>query len=325
MPYCPQCGDEYEAGMVECFECQVPLVPTLDDARANRPDDTGGEKTVLFKPPSREHLLEMERCLEQFQVPFRKVEDVAGADAVERSSREGIDGDDADEPALNQALAVPAQFADRAVHVLSSVANPPGSGGASCGASCPGEECAPDEIGESDLLSRPLMEVARRGEECLDELIELVVRGNAGIKKRAVLVLILMGSLGEQAIRQLMKAALEEEQIVTVNILMSCLRGAEYTGPLWRDCLPFLDHERKIVRAKALEIIGHLGEPEAFPSVIPLLGDVEPAVRDEADNTLCQLSDEDMGFQIDASVEEQKRAVERWKTWWDRKAGWRNG
>ncbi len=325
MPYCPQCGEEYDTGPVDCFECKVPLVPTLDGPQADGPDDIGREAAVLFKPPSREHLLEMEQCLEQFQVPFRKVEDRSGEGGAERAGRGGADSEDAGEPAFNKALAVPAQFADRAMHVLSQAAKLAGSGGAACGTSCPGKECAPDEISESNLLSLPLMEVARKGEECLDELIELVVRGNAEIKKRAVLALILMGSLGEQTLFQLMKAALEEEQIVTVNILMSCLRNAEYAGPRWRDCLPFLNHERKVVRAKALEIIGHLGDIEAFPSVIPLLGDVEAPVRDEADNTLCQLSDEDMGFQVDASVEEQKQAIERWKTWWDGKSRSRNG
>jgi hypothetical protein len=59
-----------------------------------------------------------------------------------------------------------------------------------------------------------------------------------------------------------------------------------------------------------------MGGLEAFPEIIPLLSDEDPDVRDEADNTLCTLSDEDMGFDTEAPEPERETIRRKWQEWW---------
>jgi hypothetical protein len=102
----------------------------------------------------------------------------------------------------------------------------------------------------------------------------------------------------------------------TAGVIMGVLRGEDYRGPGWKEFLPHLGMQ-DAVKIKALEIIGHLGELDAVPEVMKMLDDASPEVRDEADNTLCQLTDMDMGFDGAAPSEERERAARKWRDWWD--------
>ena len=294
MPICPQCREEYEAGVTQCFDCDVGLVESLDDV----PSTGEGPGKVVFTAGSEEELEGMEACLKQWQIPYSLASNEPNVD---------IDG---------HGLVVPPQYGDKAAQMLLAHAKLAQKGG-SCAASGCGSHDA--ELGESELLKQPLGALARKGESVMDELIEVVVKGNAAAQRRAALALSYMGPKGVQAIVGLMKVALEKEQIETVTVLLTVLRQTEFVVVEWQEFLPYLQHDVD-VRTKTLKVIGHLGDIDAFDRVLPLLSDPDPAVRDEADNTLCLLSDEDMGFESDAPQEEQSRCIDLWKEWWERRS-----
>jgi HEAT repeat protein len=154
------------------------------------------------------------------------------------------------------------------------------------------------------------------GPDVIDELIQTLVCGDALVQKRAARALIYLGDEGLQAALKMMKVALEKEQMDTVTVLMAAVRESEHRGQEWKEFLPYLERTGP-VRVKTLEVLGHLGDLSAFPSVLPYLNDADPGVRDEADNTLCLLADEDMGFEAEAPPAERARIVVKWKEWWD--------
>ncbi len=294
MPICPQCREEYEAGVTQCFDCAVSLVDSADDL----PSSGEGPGKVLFTAGTEEELEKMEACLKQWQIPYSLASDEPNVD---------IDG---------HGLLVPPAFGDKAAQMLLSIAKPAKTGGSCSSSGCASHETVTEE---SALLKHSLGAIARMGESVIDELIELIVNGNQATQRRAALALSYLGPRGIQAIVKLLKVALEKERIDTVTILLTVLRQTDCVVEEWREFLPYLQYNKE-VRMKALEVIGHLGELEAFDRVLPLLSDPEPEVRDEADNTLCLLSDEDVGFESDASMEEQLRCVELWKEWWARRS-----
>jgi len=292
MPICPQCREEYEDKVTQCFDCGVSLVASLDDI----PSTGEGPGKVVFSAQSEEELEGMEACLKQWQIPYTLASDEPNVDI------EGL------------GLVVPPPYGDKAAEKLLAHVKAAQKGGGCASSGC-GSGTPPAEGPE--LLKQSLGALARKGEAVMDDLIELIVNGDAAVQRRSALALSYMGRKGIQAIVKLMKVALEKEQIETVTVLLAVLRQTEYVIEEWQEFLPYLRHD-VAVRTKALEVIGHLGDLDAFDRVLPLLSDAEPAVRDEADNTLCLLSDEDMGFESDAPQEEQARCIELWKEWWGR-------
>ena len=293
MPICPQCREEYEDGVSQCFDCGVSLVESFDDI----PSTGEGPGKVVFPAGSEEELKGMEACLKQWQIPYSLASNEPNVD---------IDG---------LGLVVPPPYGDKAAQRLLAHAKLAQKGGSCASAGCCGT--AEAATGEPELLKQSLGALARKGESVMDELIELIVKGDAAAQRRAALALSYMGRKGIQAIVKLMKVALEKERIETVTVLLTVLRQTEFVIEEWQEFLPYLRHD-VVVRTKALEVIGHLGDIDAFDRVLPLLSDAEPAVCDEADNTLCLLSDEDMGFESDAPLEERTRCIEMWKEWWER-------
>jgi len=311
MPFCPKCHEEYEPGVTECFDCGEKLVDSLEEGSGGGNPAGDPAEMVAFKARSSDELDVMENSLKQWNVPCLRLEDKEPGDA----------GSDLAFGKDRLALAVPQPFAEKAMQILARVTqvhvDEPADGETAGEEEAGAEKEAQDgEIHESPLLARPLTEVARMGESVLDELITLVIRGSVPLKKRAAIALSFMGNLGFVATLKLMKVALEKEEEETVNILMASLRDAEYKGDEWREFLSYLKDKSPLVRAKALEVIGQLGDKSAFPDVMPLLADGQSRVRDEADNTLCLLSDEDMGFEADASPKKRARVAEKWKAWW---------
>jgi hypothetical protein len=310
MPFCPKCREEYEAGVSECYDCGVDLVASAADL-----DELAQEKEfVAFKARKASELAAMEEALKRWEVPCRK---------LDANASDGEDG---------CALIVPARYSTKAMQILSNLTDlsrgsdesgeesgdeKPAPDAASCRTGCCGTASAPTG---SDLLDRPLFELARMGPAVIDGLIENLLGGNAVAQKRSARALLYLGDEGITTAMKLMKVCLEKEQMETVNVLMAAMRESEHRGEEWKEFLPYLEHA-KPVRIKTLEVLGHLADMEAFPSVLPYLGDPDAEVRDEADNTLCLLSDEDMGFEADAPAEERSRVIDRWKTWWGTASG----
>lgn len=243
MPFCPNCREEYDAGIAECADCLEPLVDSLDH---EAPEEGASASQGQLGGAA---------CPAQNRI------------------------DDAD---------------------------------------CGEEECGSDEIRESDLLDLPFTEILREGEENLDELMQLVIRGTPAVGKRAATLLSLMGGSGIEALQKLVKVALENGRLTTVTIVAGTLRGTEFDPAFWKEFVPYLNNGVP-VRIKALELLGHFADLSAFPAILPALDDPDPDVRDEADNTLCVLSDEDMGFDTDAPPASRREKIALWKEWWNRR------
>jgi|GEM_PF-442082 len=307
MSFCPNCHEEYEGGVEECFDCGVRLVESLDESSKT----SRAQEYLTFRAGSANDLAVMKEALERWDVPCRLAAS-AGPDGIEEG--------DASEEHL---LAVPAQFGEKAMRVLAQLTHlgwSPGAEGPTDEAQAaddgaPANEPSHELIESASLLEQSLTEIARRGDEVIDELLKLVAQGSAGIQKKAARALVFMGPKGEDALIELMKVALENARMETVTTLLAALREAEYAGPAWRELRPYLQREAAI-RIKTLEILSHLGELGTIPDIMPYLSDPDPAVRDEADNALCMLSDEDMGFDGRAAPEEREQCIALWKEWW---------
>ena len=206
MPICPQCREEYDDGVGVCFDCGVNLV------EPDHADPAGpSEEITVIRAGNEENLAVMEKALEQWEIPCRRVGDAGN-----------IDGVDPKEPAI----VVPARFADKATRILLNLR-------ISSEERIPSEDkgdnekhsetSAHDVISESALLSRSFNELIAMGDGVIDDLIELVVRGNPEIQARAAAALVMIGGRGLEAALKLMKVALEKEEVGMASLLLKSL------------------------------------------------------------------------------------------------------
>ena len=54
---------------------------------------------------------------------------------------------------------------------------------------------------------------------------------------------------------------------------------------------------------------------------LELLDDADPVIREEADEVLCTLSDEDMGFDPELPPAERREVAGAWRAWFERRLG----
>ena len=120
-----------------------------------------------------------------------------------------------------------------------------------------------------------------------------------------------------EALVKLLRAAVEHEREEVALTLIRVVRDEIEDGTGWEEIAEVLPRGGRTAKVLALQALTALGALQAFPVVIPLLEDPDPEVRDEADNTLCTLADEDMGFHAEAPEEERKTAMDRWRAWWE--------
>jgi hypothetical protein len=172
-----------------------------------------------------------------------------------------------------------------------------------------------EEIRDPELLQRSTSDLVDQGEEVINELIEIVARGDQSARHRAAYVLSCMGESGIVALIKLLKVAIEKAEHDTAISLIRVMRQELEPGEGWEDFIEYLDGkpDQKILALQALNVLGGF---EVFDQVLNLLRDPDPEVRDEADNTLCTLSEEDMGFDAAAPEEDRERAIGKWEAWW---------
>jgi HEAT repeat protein len=65
-------------------------------------------------------------------------------------------------------------------------------------------------------------------------------------------------------------------------------------------------------RCLALHALGRLGVAAVHRDLVTLLDDPDPSVREEADEALCTLADEDLGYDPDLPSAERRTFADKW-------------
>jgi hypothetical protein len=295
MPFCPKCKQEYEADVKECADCMTVLVEQLDDA-----GEADAPQAAVFRAKDESALELMAAAVALHHVPIQRRTEVKELD---------LEG---------HLMLVPAEMGGRVAQILDHglpmlIAEGEGSSRVYRIYEGEGEE----EIRNPPLLEKPAALIVEMGEEAFDELMEIVARGDRPARHRAAYVLSQFGDEGVLALIKLLKVAVEKEQQETAMSLIKVLRDEVESTKGFEEFEGSLRGGSPGSKILALQAVTAFENEAAFPLVLPLLEDEDEAVRDEADNTLCILADEDMGFITEAPEAERREVIGRWKAWWE--------
>lgn len=319
MLYCPNCKQEYRDGIQECADCMVPLLDQKAFEEAERAANAGNvAMAAVFRAEDEQTLDLMARAIAVHHIPYEvrsneKTEETPESEGAESKEGEQLHG---------HFLIVPAEMGQKVIHIIDQglpmvIAHGEGKDRVYRMFDQEREE----EIRNPPLLQEPTAQLVARGDEIIDNLIEFVARGNAATKNRAAYVLTCLGDSGVFALIKLLKVAIEKEEQDTAMSLIHVVRKEIDSGKGWEE-FSSLFNGSPLTKILALQAITALENVDAFPSVLPLLKDEDADVRDEADNTLCTLTDQDMGFDTEASTDERNAVISQWEAWW---AGRKNG
>lgn len=304
MPFCTKCGQEYDEGVKECADCMVPLAGQLDNGKE---ETESGRSAVVFRASDGNVLDLMCRAVAIHHIPVQKETEIPSL---------GLNG---------HLMLVPHEAGEKVQHILDhGVPMLIGEGEGEKRIYRMYKSGEEEEIRDPELLKFPTDHLVARGEEVLDELVEIVVRGDGPARRRAAYVLSQIGESGILALGKIVKMAVLKEREQVVLSLLRVIRDEMEGGQGWRELEECLAGS-EVTKVLALQAICAFQNIEAFPLILPLLDDPSPVVRDEADNALCTLSDEDMGFDTQAGEEERARVKAEWHAWWSKVEARRNG
>lgn len=324
MPFCPRCEQEYEPGYPRCADCDVPLVATLEAARAAKSEAPAGAATagggggggrglepvpedeiqpafpeVAFYCPEEKLAAAFERLLSDEQIPAFRYETPVLVDGT-----------------AQQRIAVPPEFANYAVRLASARL---------------GQSVV--RFGRGVLLAGPAVEAdaARKAvpEDAAARIREAEKRGEAGVGTIAAemrpgaaagAVEIAAAALARIDGDAARAAALEALAALIAGkadeLVQSALTGMSIGSP-WAfppGLLGLFSSPDPLVRALAADAAGILQVEEALPPLVASLSDAETGVRESAIEALFLLTGE--RFDYDAAAEPRARAAAaaRWKS-----------
>lgn len=290
MPFCPTCEQEYEAFARECPDCGVELVARLE------PKDPGGGGMSIAALRAADP-----------DLASAALEVLRGAGLPSRPFDEGDEA----------GVLVPADFLRSALAVLSRAPGLAVDEDEAGELLITREEPSEDEGDPPDvsILARPRAELAAAGEEVIADLLEIVRRADADPRRRAILAIQAMGPVGQSTlVRHIALLAREQRDealfAVTREVRDHPVRDedAEHLFEV------AMDHNAPVEsRTLALHAIGRLPLSHLAARLLALLDDATPEVREYADEALCSLFDEDVGFDPAAPPEERARAIEAWR------------
>jgi hypothetical protein len=178
-----------------------------------------------------------------------------------------------------------------------------------------------DEIRNPELFQKGIRKVVKKGEAVLPELVPIVLRGDAEARRLAIIAMARIGGQGLYALVEMLKKACQAADLVLFNALVSGIQGEYRKGSLLgSDFFELFESGEKHVRVLAVRAAAKLGGSMGIPRLIKLLSDSDETVQEEAHDALCQVTREDMGFDVQRPREEKEAAVLRWAAWWDRRS-----
>jgi hypothetical protein len=310
MPFCPQCRHEYESHAVDCPDCDVALVEVLG-AEPEKPEFS----LMLLLAAGEQAAKLAEGSLRRVGLPVRR-----------------LDPDKLQSQASEIGLLVPQEMFRQAVSLLDADARLFRTSAVVHLADEQGEvkeqalicyqlfELAAAETGEiraPDLLQRPLEELVAESTEIVGELLEFIRRGDETTRKQALAVVHRMGPNGLEALTRMLAVLCREGREAALFAVLKLIESRLTDSAQLADLVAVaVDQEQEPRhRALALHALGRCGLRGVYEPILTLLDDPDPIIREEADETLCTLSDEDMGFDPELPEPERARIRENWRVW----------
>lgn len=293
MPFCPTCRQEFESFARACPDCEVALVDSLPDPTA-----------TPAPPPT---------CIVGVD------EDAAG-ELLGLLRSVGIPAAPVDAPETGRpAVLVPADAAATALQVLEAhegLVREPGDPPTFRRVESGGAEVADDEPLDPSLVSGSVREIAARGPEAIGALLDYIRRGEGEARRKAVLAVQAMGPVGQAALVRHAALLSRERREQAVFAVIREVRERDVPAEPLAELIGVATDAAASpdVRVLALHALGRLPARKAVaPAAVALLDDDHLEIREAADEALCNLFDDDVGFEGDAAPEERAAAVSRWR------------
>lgn len=292
MPFCPTCRQEFEAFAKECPDCEVALTAELP-----------AEPVVQDRPTADLRADDLESAQ-------------AMLDLIQSAGIPVVPGPDP-APGERYILRVPSDFERSTGSLIAASPQFEQTSGAPASYRFVAPETveAEDEPPDLSVLRDSVRQLAARGSEVIAPLLEIVRRGEGDARKKAVLAISAMGPVGRQALTLQATALAREGRDQALYAVVGELR----THPMSRDDLAELEgiavgkEADPEIRIAALHALGRFRLPELADSIVELLSDPNPGLREAADEALCNLLDDDVGFDSNSPAGEQAAAITRWR------------
>lgn len=285
MPFCPICGDEYEAGYERCADCGARLVESLE------PDPAPGELTEVVRFQDRKTTTAAEEWLHRHQIP--SVTEIIPPDSAQVSLMRQA-------PTEAFRVLVPAPLWQAAVELMTQLLQGLAEGG------------EPEEPKLPEGLSRSLAEIMAEGPGVLADLAEAVLVGDRQMQVKAAYALVRMGEPARQLLMGLLSDAIGEDDEDRIRRVAKVLAEMHDPEPVRAVTQMLSDPAR---RRAVIAALGYLGDSQAAPVLVALLEDADPEVRDEAAEGLYNLTEETFDFRAEDPPEKRVQAVELWHHW----------
>ncbi|MBI4878586.1 MAG: hypothetical protein HY812_02860 [Planctomycetes bacterium] len=177
-------------------------------------------------------------------------------------------------------------------------------------------------VQDLDVLRLPVSDLAARGVEVIVPLLEIVRRGDHAARDRALLALQAFGDAGHEALVRLLGVLARENRQAAVFAVVREIRERVLDAALLEPVLSAAEDAALPFepRCLALHALGRLEVKAVHERIVRLLDDGDSMVRESADEALCVLADEDMGFDADLPAAERRAYMEKWRRWFARQA-----
>ena len=281
MPWCPICSEEYTPEIKRCADCGATLVsePPMPEI----PDDPAKPEELVR---SRDKRL-LERAVE-----YLETQNIP-AQVVDVPSGEGVEG--------GFALVTGAGAWELAASALGPFLSSP-----------PDETQLQAAVALPESLKLPLKEILSEGDEHLVDVAKGLLAGDAAMVMKCSYALLQMGEPARKLLVEMLLDAIGSDDDWRVQRISRALAPFEEPETL-RQLLELMDRGEHV--GAILVSVGYLKDAQAVPRLVQLLEDKDASVRDEAAESLYNITGLTFDFEGEASPDERAEAVEEWRRW----------
>jgi len=300
--FCPKCRQEFEAFAELCPDCEISLADSLEPGAAGAP----AFQLTLVVASDVETAVLIRETLAPTGIPVGDVEtdaknrlpgDSVGLLLPYEFTKTALGAIDAN-PGLTRGL-IPLDEGDPAVFVKQT---DPTDG--------------PEVALDMSLLTLTPAQLVTRGTGVIVSLLEFVRIGDDAARDHAIRGLRAFGPEGLSVLARQLAVLARELREASLYQVVREIREKLTDSSALEDLIAVVADGRLPTgsRTLGLHALGRLELKDVHPHLIPLLADPDPIVREEADEALCTLSDEDMGFDPDMDPAEVAATQERWRS-----------
>ncbi len=316
MPFCPGCRQEYESFAKRCPDCQKDLVATLTDKVEKPPTSVvvAVDRTAADRILARLRALRVP-CMEDpgedplsVQLPDGAVA-ILVPEPVAKTTIDLLGRTPGLRPELTSLPAALENEADEDAEEVACVL----FHAADTSAATPAAPVASAPVG--DVLREPSGEILRRGDAALDELTALALSREDRIAAAAIFKLRGLGDVGLRRLAALVAPLAKNGSEPLLYAVLKEVKSRVTDAGAFSACAD-LANDRSASgesRRLALHALGQLGIPALHARIVPLLDDPDAQIREEADEALCSLADDDLGFDPGMSPTDRQRVMGEWR------------